>query len=339
MTSPTAVDIGFGFTKSLIMHDQGYRIAPSLIARAYEDPGFETGFNGHDNGFRVTWEGGDFFVGELARLKSKTAHSTQARSRINGPEALAHLYGALATHYPDGKRDILLATGLPVSWLRDEERYKSEWPGTHNVTVNGRPVTWRIIGVEVGPQGFGAFVDHALDWTTQYKLAVRDRELFEKKVAVVDMGSLTVNLFVFERGVHQKEQSASAELGMRWALERISDEIDSGFGVRFPTHEIDRALRSGYISIDGNVKPLSGIADPILAELAEEQADWVSHVLGQEVRTIPYCLLAGGGAHSLGGYFKSALNREVVVLDVPEVANVRGYLKWAVHLSRRTKSV
>jgi len=328
-------DLGYGMLKSLILGDETYHVMPSLIARARPSDGWESGFGGNVNGFRVTWEGHDFYTGELARLKSKTARGNQSRSRANGPEVLAYLYSTLAVHYPNGVNGLFIATGLPVEWMVDQDRYEGEWTGDHNVLINGREVCWRVIGVRTGPQGFGAFADQLLEWKSQNKLGYANKALMKEPAFIADMGTLTFNGFRFEQGVWQRDLSGSDELGMRWAIERVADAINTAYGVRFPDHVVDNIIRAGRATINGVETDVSHIAAPILKELAWEQAEFTKHLLGEGIGSIRHFYVAGGGSYKLFDDYVEFLGRPAVRVFDPQGANVRGYLKWGVNLARQ----
>jgi hypothetical protein len=330
-----AVDLGYGDIKSMRMKDETYSVMPSLIARARATDSWDSGLGGDVNGFRLTWDGNDFYVGELAHLKSKHARGNQSRSRASGSEVLAYLYATLATHFPDGANAIFLATGLPIDWLNDSQTYKEEWPGDHRVLVNGREVCWRIVGVENGPQGYGAFVDQLFEWKGNYKLHAANKALASEPVFIADMGTLTFNGFRFESGVWQEELSGSEELGMRWAIERVSDALNTAHGVRFPDHHIDTVIRTGYAVIYGQPVNVKHVIAPILNDLAYEQAEYTKHLLGEGIGVIPHFYVAGGGAYGLYDDYVKFLGRPAERVFDPQGANVRGFLKWAVHLSRQ----
>lgn len=331
-----ATDLGYGMLKSLTLSDETYHVMPSLIARARPNDGWESGIDdGKVNGFRVTWDGNDFYTGELARLKSKHARGNQSRARANGPEVLAYLYSTLAVHFPDGINGLFVATGLPVEWMVDEARYEEEWTGDHNVLVNGREVCWRIVGVKTGPQGFGAWADQLLEWKSQNKLGYANKALATEPAFIADMGTLTFNGFRFEQGVWQRDLSGSDELGMRWAIERVADAINTAYGVRFPDHHIDTIIKTGYAVISGQHVDVTHITALILKELAYEQAEFTKHLLGEGIGSIPHFYVAGGGAYKLYDDYVEFLGRPAEKVFDPQGANVRGYLKWGVDQTRK----
>jgi hypothetical protein len=330
-----STDLGYGELKSLTLADETYHAMPSLIARARPTDGWDSGLGTDVNGYRITWDGNDFYVGEMARLKSKHARGNQSRSRASGPEVQAYLYATLAHHYPDGANGLFVATGLPIDWLVDQDKYKEEWPGDHRVLVNGREVCWRIVGVANGPQGYGAFVDQLFEWKAQHKLAPANKALATDPAFVADMGTLTFNGFRFEKGVWQEELSGSDEIGMRWAIERVADAINTAYGVRLADHVVDNAIRYGQTVIGGVMTDVTHITAPILKELAFEQAEYTKHLLGEDIGSIPHFYVAGGGTYSLYDPYVKFLGRPAEKVFDPQGANVRGFLKWGTYLVRK----
>lgn len=298
-------------------------------------PGYDQEWNaglGSTSGHRIKFAGNDVYVGEVAQVMSKNAIGSLARNRADSFEASALLYATLADAYPDGATGIRLYSNLPVRWLRDRKRYLEAWPGSHKINVDGKMITWDIEEVQIAPQGFPAICDAGIKWDGG-KISFENEKIFSGHTTVADFGTLTLNVFTFKNKVWQKEYSDSFELGMAWAIERITGTLESEFGISFSRNEVDDAIRTGFIAVQGQEFATHRFVAPTLALLGKEAARVTSSILGEAINKVDQILLAGGGAHRIGEHFRAAINHaSVIEVSEPEYANARGLVKWGIAL-------
>jgi hypothetical protein len=283
----------------------------------------------------VRWDTNDFFVGQVASVMSKSVRSNMSRSRIESAEALAYLYASLATQFPAGANNILMATGLPIDYMPDREVYKKTWEGEHAVRVNNNhePTVWNIERVVIAPQGFAALCDLVFA-ATKAGVTFDKKELLTQKTLVADIGTLTFNAFTFQSKAYQEEHSGSTSLGMSWANERVRDLVNRTHHISLKPYQVDEAIRSGTIKTKHGPVDIQTLIAPTLNDLAEEQAEFTLSILGEQFSQVDAVIVTGGGAHRLGAFYKEHINHHnTIITKDPQGGNVRGLWKWANYLA------
>lgn len=322
------VDLGFGYTKSMGANE-GLEVFPSLVTPG-SDGVWDAGL-GTVDGYRLQWGNNDYFVGEVASVTSRTAIGNRSRERIHDAEVMALLYGALSDQFPNGADNVIVLTGLPIRWMPDKEVYKSEWPGLHTVTVNGKEVTWNVIEVLIAPQGFGAVCDAAINLNASGGAVIKNDALMKTWTLVGDIGTLTYNVFAFNKSRWVERSSDSFELGMSWLYPEVRSVLNQEFGVMYEDHEIDQAIRDGSVEIEGQTISIHNAISSLLRTLASEQARATQAKIGEDFKKISQVLISGGGAHRLGSLLKTELDHAgAVITKDPGWTNARGFYKWGV---------
>lgn len=322
------VDLGFGYTKSMGAK-MGLKVFTSLVTPG-NDGVWDAGLNNAE-GYRLQWGNSDYFVGEVAAVKSRTAIGNRSRERIHDDEAMALFYGALADQFPGGADNVIALTGLPIRWMPDKEVYKTKWPGVHTVTVNGVETTWNVIEVLNAPQGFGAICDAAIDLNESGGAAIKNPKLMKTWTVVGDIGTLTYNVFAFNQSQWVERSSDSFELGMSWLYPELRTVLNEEFGVMYEDHEIDSVIREGSVEIEGQTISTHNLITPWLHTLAREQARATQAKIGEDFKKIPQVLISGGGAHRLGAMLKTELDHAgAIITKDPGWTNARGFYKWGV---------
>jgi hypothetical protein len=326
-TNVVGADGGYGWTKFITV-ENGVSVFRSLVAKAYDqqwsnDPRVS-------GGHRLQWGENDVFVGEMAAVYSRSPSTTRDRSRSTTFEANALLYGVLADAYPDGADNITVVTGLPIKWVNDAEQYRKNWLGKHSVSVDGTVRNWHIEDVMIAPQGFGALCDVVFHREGS-KVTLAREDVWNGFTLVVDMGTLTMNLFAFKKGAYVGQLSTHNELGMSWAYQEVANLIDSVYGVDLEDHEVDQVIREGAIGIEGRTISTHELVTPVLLRLSQEQARTTRSLLGKTFRSVENVLVSGGGSHRLGSPYTRALDHSNSnVIPNAQGANARGFLNWGL---------
>lgn len=271
------LDIGYGMTKAVA--DTGSqvcfesRVAPAEFIRFQADIGAPSQVNGltlHDT------EEGTLWVGELASRQGRpgAVRSPRDRDRVNDPITTHLADAAFALLLPDVESArVSVVTGLPVAYYRDAARLSQNLLGTHSILLEGRSLTVEVEEMLVVPQPFGALLSLILD--ERGRLMTRALELVEGRVAVLDIGQQTTDLILVEGLEYIEARSGSLELGVSTALDMIRKLLFDDYRVSYEVHEIEQALRRGWLVVDGKKQRLNGLAsaqlDPV-ARAIEAQA-------------------------------------------------------------------
>ncbi len=333
MTSQNVItvglDIGYGMTKAAA--DNGRRVcfesrvAPAEFIRFQIDVGAQTQVNGltlHD-----TSEGA-LFVGELASKQGRpgAVRSPRDRDRVTDPITTHLADAAFAMLLPGVKHArVRLVTGLPVAYYRDAFQLSQHLLGTHQILLDGRSLTVKVEDVLVVPQPFGALLSLILD--ERGKLLTRAIEMVEGRVGVLDIGQHTTDLILVEGLEYIESRSGSIEVGVSTAIDMIRKVLLDEHRVTYEPHEIELAMRRGWLVIEGRKQPLNGLAserlDPIaLAIESETRTLW-------NISTLTAIVLAGGGALALKTWLAPRFQQAIYAPDAA-MANAAGFLRYGL---------
>ncbi|MCR4314658.1 MAG: ParM/StbA family protein [Candidatus Uhrbacteria bacterium] len=315
------VDLGFGFCK--VLSDNGIHIFPSVIGpcddaalkvSGLKNPAFE-----HET---VFLDNRRYLIGEsaikyadriyLAREKDWMETSTY-RCLLYHSLRLAGVYSN--THAPE---DIVIATGLPV---------------THYRSCRGKLVelikkmAHPDISVKVTLQPLGSYFDYFLDDNG----VVLDRELISGRIGIIDIGFYTTDYVTVEDLDLVKNLLDTSEGGMSSVYQDIARDIYSVYGVKKEVHEVEQVLRDGYVKVYGEKKEVADLVRPRLDSFARE-IESTARVLWKDGAAIDRILITGGGAEALKSYLD--FYKHTVFVPESQIANVRGYVKFAGSLRR-----
>lgn len=323
------LDVGYGLTKAVADNGKHVcfesRIAPAEFIRFQANIGAKVAVNGltlHDN------DEGPLWVGELASKQGRLGaiRSPRDRNRVNDSITTHLANAAFAMLLPD--RDyasIRVVTGLPVAYYRDAFDLSQHLLGTHHVLLEGRNLTVEVEDVLVVPQPFGALLSLILDERGMMKTASID--LVEGKVGVLDIGSYTTDMIMVEGLEYIEARSGSIEVGVSTAIDMIRKVLQDEHRVSYEPHELEQAMRRGWLVIDGQKHSLNGLAsghlDPI-ARAIEAQARTLWNV-----STLTQMVLAGGGSLALKPWLEPCFQQAVFVPDAA-MANATGFLRYGL---------
>jgi len=315
------IDLGFGFCK--VFSDNGIHIFPSVIGpcddaamkvSGLKNPAFEHETVFLDNRRYLIGESAIKYAGRvyLAREKDWMETSTY-RCLLYHSLRLAEVYSN--THAPE---DIVIATGLPV---------------THYRSCRGKLVelikkmAHPDISVKVTLQPLGSYFDYFLDDNG----VVLDRELISGRIGIIDIGFYTTDYVTVEDLDLVKNLLDTSEGGMSSVYQDIARDIYSVYGVKKEVHEVEKVLRDGYVKVYGEKKDVADLVRPRLDSFANE-IESTARVLWKDGAGIDRILVTGGGAEALKSYLD--FYKHTVFVPESQIANVRGYVKFAGSLRR-----
>lgn len=317
-----AVDVGYSHTKGAT--DGRREIFPSVLGEV-QQAHLELDLAERNGYIQIETEHGAWLVGDAALEQSGTRTRRQDRRWIETPEYEALLLASIAQLTGATGVTVELVTGLPVSYFPDRGRLTETLKGVHTVKLAGRKRRQRldIAQVVILPQGLAAVLSEALDERGK----IRPGPVAEGAVGLVDVGGVTVNIATFRELREIARQTVSIDAGAWGPLAEIGKRINAAYpGQELRGHEVAEAVRSGAIRHFGEARDVSGIAEDVLRPFARQILAEATQVWGSAAR-LDILLVAGGGAELVGPALAAEFPH-VRVLDNPQWANVKGYLRF-----------
>jgi plasmid segregation protein ParM len=323
------LDVGYGDTKAVC--DNGRSTCfPSLIAPAESirfkaDVGAQVQVKGLT--LRDTEEG-DLFVGELAARQGRPGSVRSPRDRDRVADAIMlHLTdAALAALLPDVEYTrAKITTGLPVDYYRDAEALATHLRGQHVIKVEGRRLMVDVDEVKVVPQPFGGLLSVLLD--ERGKLMADVAHLVQGRVGVLDVGMFTTDLILVDGLEYIEAGSGSLEVGVSTVLEMLRKVLLDDHRVSYEPHQLEVALRRGWVVINGQTVKLNGLASDRLSVIAQSIESRARTLWN--VSTLSAIVLAGGGSLALKRWLEPYFGQAIFAPDAA-MANANGFLRYGL---------
>ena len=277
-----ATDIGNGFSKGC--SSTATAIFPSVIGQAVETD-FE-GLAGRD-GMVIQPDGLEpYFVGNLARRMSRFKSAVLDRSRIGSPFYRV-LFETMLTRLCKQRAELRVVLQLPVGWYSDRQELDT-LIGEHRGTINGRQYIYHVDKLLVTPDGFGALCSAMLN----QRCRIKDQALAEGRVGVIDLGSRTTNLSLYDSMTFIPTASESVDTGLVKLWQAVHEDLSRRFQVDWSLHEVDEAIRRGGVQVAGKFHAID--AEPHATAMAEELRGHAQTMWGLGLK-LDRILLAGGG--------------------------------------------
>ncbi len=321
------IDVGFGYTKAT----DGIRsiLFPSVIS-----PPVKMGFrpfqgdpyDRHDfqiNHLSVRLEGETFFVGNLALNQGRFTYATLDRLRTQTLEYRLLLLAALSLLVDFPGEALAIVTGLPVDDFEDRDLLEKNFKGRFSLYIAGQEISFTITDLTVVPQGCGAFMDLLFADTTE---DIND-VYAQGPVGIVDIGYKTTDFVLMQSAEFSWKLSGSIKHGMSMIYQAAISKFSDVYRGNFNLKSVEEAIRDGMIHRLGERIAV----DPALLEgdyhgLSQEIAAWIRQRWREQ--KISRILCAGGGSMLLKPFLKKVFP-EMVFMEDPHLANVRGFQKGA----------
>ena len=324
------LDVGYGDTKA-VCSNRHSACFPSLVAPAESirfraDVGAQVKVNGLT--LRDTEEG-DLFVGEMAARQGRPGS-------VRSPRDRNRVADAIMTHLADAAFSILLpdveyarvriVTGLPVDYYPDADALATHLSGQHTVKVGEHRLIVDVVEVKVLPQPFGGLLAVLLD--ERGKLMADVEHLATGRVGVADVGMFTSDFILVDGLEYIESGSGSLEVGVSTALEMLRKVlIDPPYRVSYETHQLEIALRRGWVVINGQNVNLNGLASDRLTSIAHSIEAHARTLWN--IGTLSAIVLAGGGSLALERWLKPSFAQAIYAPDAAK-ANATGFLRYGL---------
>jgi plasmid segregation protein ParM len=333
-TVVNAIDLGFMYTKAIVN-------GKPIIIKSVTGTGKELRFRGLNI---VGSEGKDniecivdeqrYFVSDLALTQSKYPKYSLKGDRFDETATKVLLNAVLGLGYGSGNHAGYFVSGLPVEHFKNYEQDisklflgDSDWYShDYNVTKDGiiHQGTVRALSGTFIPQPFGVAVDEILN----SKGDIEDKGLLKSRVAVIDIGFGTTDVFVIQSFDTLESLTFSTRKAMNTAYTFIADSIkESGIEVSLP--EVDDIVKSGQFRKDGKTYKIQPTIEQAFSLTAEAIVDHIYNSWGADASKIDVVILAGGGGLALQKWIKPLFSNLRMAKN-GQMAVVNGYYKWGV---------
>lgn len=326
------LDLGCGFTKAC---DGRQTVQfPSLVGDPPDaDPSREKPLGAADppEGYAVTLDGGTVLVGSRAASEAGRPRFPRSPDRLVADFARLLAVCALS-HFSVQEQPLMVVTGLALDPFRAHgEALAQRLSGFHKVRLqraaggNFEVCNLHIRKVHVVPHPLGTYAGLTLDPEGR----PRPGRYGEGKVALVDVGFRTTTVALVHRGRLIARGCGTLDLGMAVCSERIGRRLQAESGVPVGPDALLRAMRLGFITLQGQEYNLLTLREETYRRLAEELADAI-HPLLREEWDLDAIGLTGGGSGELAAHLGARLPGEVSLIECdadPRLNNVLGLLR------------
>ncbi len=338
-----AVDLGYGYTKGI--NQDGVKIIfPSVVGAAHhrelKDLFGKSMSNNLDNIHIQLKEGdleGEYFVGRLAfdSLSKSYAFDSNKIWHENTIVNLATVSALLG----GGKGELLLVTGLPLQFYKNQQREFSSFLKMFDaeVTMKGEnelPQTIRFARSAVFPQAAGAI----------YQAVAEHPQLKHppgSTIAVVDVGFRTTDFIVVRIGTPLETVEAlsgTIETGMSHLNRVFAEQYFAETGKQADFAQVTRYLANGCtFYFNGHKYDLSQKMESAKAELAKTIKDGLIANWRDAYQDFRAVIFVGGGSRELMNLFQKQFSAAMTVSN-PQFANTQGFLFYANLLERKIMS-
>jgi len=329
-----SVDIGFGYTKAV--NEKGKSVFfPSVVAPLYASTtGGALGYGNDD--YIVRMNDKDYYVGDAAM----TAGGDRQWEEEAAENANLNILVGTAVHVLMSKdEEIDLVVGLPMSFYTSQRKAIKETLLSlkTDITIGGKTKHVQFSSVFVFPQSAGVYYHaiHNIDGS------IKDMNLFNKQVGVIDCGNRTVDLLYMARGrkglMPREELSGSEDLGMYEAHKIVQHKARALINGNADLIEIEKSLLwfNGDLDFKGQTYNLRKIQKETYAEHAQKIVAWVKQKWGDDINTLHSVIIGGGGGEALFSHFEDQFP-SIIKVEKPILSNAYGYLA-AQALAMRAK--
>lgn len=173
-------------------------------------------------------------------------------------------------------------------------------------------------------------------WLDTNGRGVGDSVIEHGRVGVIDLGHLTVDLAVVQRGKIISESLDTFQLGTAHPLKRIRARLSAQFDRDLTLHDADAAVQSEMIRVAGTPQPLPAGWDRPLLTNAEAITRRLVEAWGRASQFDTILIGGGGAAQERIVTAITAQFSHAQVVEQPQTAIARGYARLARRIALAT---
>lgn len=333
MGAGIGIDIGRSYTKAV--YENRVVMFPTQAGRAVRMHTSPVGGKGKDYHLLEPF---DYYIGELA-IQQRVGSLNLSPDWVLSEEYRALYLTALAAVTKSFSTRYTVVTGLPLSDLHLVAKAKPLLLGSWQPKLNSGDTkkTIKIDDVAFVAQGIGALFLLIIDENGR----ISDPEQAKRgRAGILDVGSKTTNIIAVDGIQEVAIETGAAEAGT-WRLEdtvRRSIVADhDGWGERFSPQELMASIIGDKVVYDGDERiNISTYVDEATRVVAKEITDKAS-VLWSDGRHLRRIIVCGGGAKLMMSHIKERFGHAQLIEGDPQLANVRGYHRYAKFLASHAR--
>ena len=270
-------------------------------------------------------------VGEEAIAQSRFLNRREDRGWVEGDEWYALALASLTELTSATVADLVIVTGLPVTFYADKAIVRDRLLGEHKVQREGRRAqSLRVSDCRVIPQPFGALLSATLDDRGR----IVDQVLATSAVGVIDVGGKTTNLLSVNRLSEISRETASVSVGAWDVVRAVKTWLaDHCPDLDLRDHQVVDTIIARQVSYYGERIDIAPVVDGATAPLADQVIAEATQ-LWNGGAALGAILVSGGGALLLGAHIRQHF-RHARAVDDPVFANALGFWRFAQYLGRQ----
>lgn len=270
------------------------------------------------NSYKVEFEGKTYLLGDMLP-EERTSFDLSK----NTFDHILTLYVAITQLLLKSKQSIALANinlavNIPVS-LYKNERHKVDFQEAIRrngesicISVNGKAFAFKLQSVLLLPEALGPTYLN----TNEYR---------NKKLLVIDIGSLNTSFMEIDRLVPKFDRMVSSSLGINVMRAKLADALTTKYGIAISDDDCETIIREKYLIIAGKKQDDSrDIIEKCLSELVKEIATFAKSrklsIANVEI------LFVGGGSLLLRNQLINEFPGATIFHEA-QFANVLSFLK------------
>jgi len=232
--------------------------------------------------------------------------------------------------------DLDVVVGLPISTIQNDgaiEHVRAVLNGSHSIKLGDRG-SWQKLEVRVVrvvPQPFGCVLDRVLD----DRGTMRDQDLARGRFGVLDVGGGTTQVLTVQRLQDLPDRRGSMKRGGLYVARLVRQWLRHNCpGLELSDFEISRAIVAGHVFYYGDQVDLTPAINAARETFGEAVVAFCASYWG-EGADLDRVFLCGGAQAMVAGTLAERYQHAETVPD-PQLANVRGFLKYGLFLSRQS---
>jgi len=270
-------------------------------------------------------------VGEEAIAQSRFLNRREDRGWVESDEWYALALASLTELTNATLADLVIVTGLPVTFYTDKTVVRDRLLGEHKVQrENRRAQSLRVSDCRVIPQPFGALLSATLDDGGR----IVDQALATGAVGVIDVGGKTTNLLSVNRLSEIGRETSSVSVGAWDVVRAVKTWLaDHCPDLDLRDHQVADAIVARQVSYYGERIDIAPVVDAVITPLADQVIAEATQ-LWNGGAALDAILVSGGGALLLGSHIRQHF-RHARAVDDPVFANALGFWRFAQYLGRQ----
>jgi hypothetical protein len=316
-------NVGHGYLKYIVIDEHGHELPP-VVFPALVAPAQRNVVGALGQVIPVVLGDTSWWVGDDALL-DEASRSCLGQERLSDDTFIPVLLRRALERLGQSARSTagVCVTGLPATWAQDSA--KAQLLGARLRAAAPPYERIRVI-----PEPLGLIYAATLDTNGAI---VGDEALLRGNVAVIDGGHLTVDVAIVRQLVPLASGLRTYQLGTSQPLGQIQAQLGATFDREWSLLQVDRAVRTGSVTIAGQQRPLPPHWDRPLLNNGQAIASRLGEVLGSGTQFDG--ILLGGGFALEPRLTAPLLARypHAQIVTEPQLAIARGYARLARRLA------